>query len=234
MNDITRKDFLKTVGLAFAGLVCSSSPADFGGINVNNYKDDPIGFIEKYFVRWTGERIILKDYQKEYIRKLNANEFFVCNKCRQAGVTTMNIAFAYWKTTCFENTQVVVVEPKRMTQFEVEDIIRPNAPEKNIFAKGSSIIFMSANRFDETIVDRTKHTIVILDEAAFYGNSFKHSVEDLLSAKFDQIALVSTPCKCDGVFFNSITLARHMASSCNLDCYMQISGEQVFSKEKMH
>lgn len=51
MKNITRKNFLKTASMAFAGLAATSTLATTNDIDVNNtYKNDPIGFIEKYFV----------------------------------------------------------------------------------------------------------------------------------------------------------------------------------------
>lgn len=50
MNDITRKNFLKTTGLTFASLFGSSALANSSSVDFGEYNGNPVDFIENYFV----------------------------------------------------------------------------------------------------------------------------------------------------------------------------------------
>lgn len=50
MNNITRKNFLKTTGLTFAGLYGSSALANSSSVDFNEHNGNPVDFIENYFV----------------------------------------------------------------------------------------------------------------------------------------------------------------------------------------
>ena len=50
MNNITRKNFLKTTGLTFASLYGSSALANSSSVDFSEYNVNPVNFIENYFV----------------------------------------------------------------------------------------------------------------------------------------------------------------------------------------
>lgn len=231
MKNITRKNFLKTIGMAFAGLTATSTLAKSNDIDVNAYKNDPIGFIEKYFVLENGKNIKLRDYQKDYINKLSNQKFLICNKCRQAGITAMNIAFAYWKAVCFEDVNIVLVEPmlahKDGATSEYERLFLANAIRMPI-AQSSNFIFTTADSFNRSFFDETKRNIVIMDEFAFFSDDFKNHKIYTLPDDMDLIAISSTPiCKTD-MFGRYCDFGERFPH-----CYMKISGDIVFSKTRL-
>ena len=50
MNDITRKNFLKTTSLTFASLFSSSALANSSSVDFSDHNGNPVDFIENYFV----------------------------------------------------------------------------------------------------------------------------------------------------------------------------------------
>lgn len=231
MKNITRKNFLKTAGMAFVGLAATSTLAKTNDIDVNTYKNDPIGFIERYFVLENGKHIKLRDYQKDYINKLSSQKYLICNKCRQAGITTMNIAFAYWKAACFEDVNIVLVEPKLASKGEAtsayERLFLVNAARMPI-AQSSNFIFTTANSFNKSLFDETKRNIVIMDEFAFFSDDFKNHKIYTLPDGMELIAISSTPvCKTD-MFGRYCDFGERFPH-----CYMKISGDMVFSKTQL-
>ena len=50
MNDITRKNFLKTISLTFASLFGSSALANSSSVDFSDHNGNPVDFIENYFV----------------------------------------------------------------------------------------------------------------------------------------------------------------------------------------
>ena len=50
MNDITRKNFLKTASLTFAGLYGSLALANSSSVDFSEHNGNPVNFIENYFV----------------------------------------------------------------------------------------------------------------------------------------------------------------------------------------
>ena len=50
MNDITRKNFLKTTSLTFASLFGSSAFANSSSVDFSDHNGNPVDFIENYFV----------------------------------------------------------------------------------------------------------------------------------------------------------------------------------------
>ena len=50
MNNITRKNFLKTISLTFASLFSSSALANSSNVDFGEHNGNPVDFIENYFV----------------------------------------------------------------------------------------------------------------------------------------------------------------------------------------
>lgn len=50
MNDITRKNFLKTTSLTFVSLFSSSVLANSSSVDFSKHNGNPVNFIENYFV----------------------------------------------------------------------------------------------------------------------------------------------------------------------------------------
>ena len=50
MNNITRKNFLKTTSLTFASLFSSSALANSSSVDFSEHNGNPVDFIENYFV----------------------------------------------------------------------------------------------------------------------------------------------------------------------------------------
>lgn len=50
MNNITRKNFLKTISLTFASLFSSSALANSSNVDFSEHNDNPVNFIENYFI----------------------------------------------------------------------------------------------------------------------------------------------------------------------------------------
>lgn len=68
MNDITRKNFLKTISLTFASLFSSSALANSSSVDFSEHNGNPVDFIENYFViesydeHGNAKHIKLRDY----------------------------------------------------------------------------------------------------------------------------------------------------------------------------
>ena len=231
MKNITRKNFLKAAGMTFAGLVATSTLAKTNDIDVNTYKNDPIGFIEKYFVLENGKNIKLRDYQKDYIKKLSSQKYLICNTCRQVGITTMNIAFAYWKAVCFEDVNIVLVEPDLAYEDEAtsayEQLFLVNTIRMPI-AQSSKFVVTIADSFNRSLFDETKRNLVIMDGFAFFGDDFKNHKIYTLPDGMELIAISSTPISKFEMFGRYCDFGERFPH-----CYMKISGDMVFSKTQL-
>ena len=68
MNNITRKNFLKTISLTFASLFSSSALANSSSVDFGEHNGNPVDFIENYFViesydeHENAKHIKLRDY----------------------------------------------------------------------------------------------------------------------------------------------------------------------------
>ena len=231
MNDITRKNFLKTTSLTFVSLFSSSVLANSSSVDFSKHNGNPVNFIENYFVienydePGNTKHIKLRDYQKEYVNKLNASKFFVCNKCRQSGITTMNVAFACWKAAIHEDINIVLVEPSEDAVDSVKKLLALNRSITDNFKNGSRILVVTDVEFNSTAFSSSKHNLIILDEFAFFGKEFKERKIYTSLGGAELIAISSTPCMKADIFGLYCDLAER-----SNHCYMKISGDMVFSK----
>lgn len=86
--------------------------ADLPRSEFERCKQDIVYFAERYVkIVNNNEGVInpkLRAYQKRYLRSLVDHKLFACSKCRQCGIITMNMIFAYWKANFFENQKIVM------------------------------------------------------------------------------------------------------------------------------
>lgn len=243
---ITRKNFLKSACMSMFGITTLSAIANADSIEsksniiTDEYarcKADPVYFIEKYFKVGHFEgtfNIKLRDYQKDYICRLaNNNHLIVCNKCRQAGITSLNIAFALWKAAFDEKASVFIVEPNRLMASTVNSIISLNGDIINDFNVEGKIKAVDSRSFDVEHLDSNSNNVVILDELAFYSKAFDQTYIDMFSGrpkKIQKTIISSTPCRRDDLFSYLCTNVKM-----NLpDQYIELPGSLVFSKSKMN
>lgn len=235
MNNITRKNFLKTISLTFASLFSSSALANSSSVDFGEHNGNPVDFIENYFViesydeHENAKHIKLRDYQKEYVNKLNSSKFFVCNKCRQSGITTMNVAFACWKAAMHEDINIVLVEPSEDAVDSVKKLLELNHSITDNFKNGSRILVVTDVEFNSTAFNSSKHNLIILDELAFFGKEFKERKIYTSLGGAELIAISSTPCMKADIFDLYCDLAER-----STHCYMKISGDMVFSKNYLN
>lgn len=156
---------------------------------------------------------------KDYLRNLSSKGFFMCKKCRQAGITTANGVYAIWRAKYFENQHIYIVEPKYDLCYSVLHMINKICYNMNMhgnldsyigfkgktieFADGNSITVCSDSDLHNIDFD-INETTIILDEIAFMQ---KQNLKNILgrimsgvSMKNTNFYISSTPYQSDDIF----------------------------------
>lgn len=182
MNKIDRRSFL--TGIAGSAVSCAI-PEVSDAHNTSEFdkcKNDILYFAEHYIKipAFDNGDHALYDIQKQYLKNIASNSWFICKKCRQSGITTMNVIYAMWKLLFFENQHIDMVFHKydqcRQVMRMIMDMnlyddsfkdMMQSAHCKYTLKNGNVIRFMSYSKFVDSESHYGQNNITILDELAF-------------------------------------------------------------------
>ena len=176
------------------------------GIETFLYKCSPLLFIEKYGkfeLPGCGE-FSCKDlyyFQKEILKDFRNYKKIVLTKTRQAGLSTLTSLIFWWKAVNFPGEWLVIISKDGKSSQDFLEKIKFNIPNIPLWmgikinknnVKGLS--FSNRTKVDsfarsKTAGRGTSPTMVVLDEAAFYG--YQSIIEGIVSSVVPALTRVS-------------------------------------------
>ena len=164
-----------------------------------------------------------RPYQIEYLKGLyESDKMFVCAKCRQCGVTTMNLVYAKWVLSRFQNKHIHFITSTIHMALESQN--RFDAMRQVHSLNGSTIRFLSVSKLGEEIDALTKicndnnpdyqnmkplerfllkydciarqfnsDDIFIFDEYAFFNTDYNIDIECAIRSSGAKMIYTSTP-----------------------------------------
>lgn len=212
--NISRKQFL--TGLLGVTTVASMPLNGIAfTVNISEFdkcRNDIVYFVEHY-VMLAGKPVVLREIQKEYLKRIVSNSVFACKKSRQAGITLMNTVYALWRAYFFENQHIEMVFCKpsqaafirsgiRMLKTNsisfanvISDYICGDGSYMLTFSNGNSIKLNWYSNFANSR-GTDGSNIIIADELAFAGSyslRITQKIKDWYNDRNKKFFAVSTP-----------------------------------------
>ena len=185
------------------------------GIETFLYKCSPALFIEKYgkfelpgYGDFSCKSLYY--FQKEILKDFTKWKKIVLTKTRQAGLSTLTSLIFWWKAVCFPKEWLVIISKDGKSSQDFLEKIKynlPNIPEwmgvKPVKNNVKGLSLTNNSKIDsfarsKTAGRGTTPTMVVLDEAAFYG--YLSIIEGIVSSVMPSLArssgtllVISTP-----------------------------------------
>lgn len=188
---------------------------------------DIVYFAEKYIKLPYGKKLVLKDWQKKYLKHLASKQDAVLCAYRQSGKTTLDMIYSIWLTNFYPNQKVTFVTCNKNNENCISKIVNDmfdnlpiwlNSKSKNTYiyrknnictSSQSSIVIASA---DSNFRGYFPGKVLIIDEFAYYSDEGTKNAIDLIpiaSSYNGQLIIASTLNKNNDIFSNMISNLRN-------------------------